>query len=278
MTDHVVRVLRLVAAALLVVGASPSAWSARAAAAETAPQGTSAPAAAESPGRAAVSPGAKASPSAAQEQCEASVAILVGKGSDALRDPDVQALANRMPMLAACGAVVRDSDEPCDLLTDDDASSCRKTRLRFHELRDPKNRGFVFSDTEYRECTASLDASVCDAIRAAMSTRDPKKCPAQQPYGAVCRATIKLDPTLCPKEGADECKRDIQRWKGFANGLPGLKKSGSPADRALAAAALGEPNPCKPMAEAALAGCGPAAAPSGKGKVGATPAATPQPH
>ena len=157
--------------------------------------------------------------------------------------------------------------------------------MTFHELRDPKKRGFIFSDEEYRDCTASVGVSVCDAIRSAIDAGDPSKCPSQQPLGAVCRATITLDPALCPKEGAKECKRDVEHWKTFADGLSGLRKSGTPEEQALAAAALGEADGCKPIAQSALDDCtaairpkaGRTAAPSSKGKVGDTRAVrTPQ--
>lgn len=275
MTDHVAQVLRVIVAATLIVGSMSS--RSRASAQETAGE----LALADPGGAAGASPAPQTTSSVAPSRCEAHVAGLVGNDSAALGDPDVQALAKRRPMLAACGAVVRDSDQPCGLLTADDEKSCRKTRMTFHQLRDPKKRGFVLSDEDYRECTASIGASVCDAIRTAIDAGDPNKCPSKQPFGAVCRATITLDPALCPKKDAKECKRDVEHWKTFANGLVGLKKSGTPEERALAAAALGEADACTPIAQSALDDCTAAtrpkpdrtAAPSSEGKVGDTRAA-----
>lgn len=280
MTDHGVQVLRVIVVAMLVIGSSPPSSSSGAFALETAGE----PAPADPAALASASPTPETTSSGAS-RCEANIAGLVGNDSAALGDPDVQALAKRRPMLAACGAVVRDSDEPCGLLTDDDEKSCRKTRMTFHELRDPAKRGFIFSDEEYRDCVASIGASVCDAIRTAIGAGDPSQCPAKQPFGAVCRATITLDPSLCPKEGAKECKRDVEHWKTFADGLAGLRKSGTPEERALAAAALGEADACTPIAQSALEDCaaatrpkaGRTAAPASAGKVGGPrPARTPQ--
>jgi hypothetical protein len=293
MTDHVVRVLRVVAAAMLVIGSLPlsshSEVSAQPAQ-EAPPTGTGGPAPAGAAGPTGASTGARSTPDVAQSKCETGVAALIGKGSAALHDLEVKALAKRMPSLVACGAVLRDSDEPCDLLSADDAKSCRKTRLNFHALRDPKSHGFVFSDAEYRECEASIGATVCDAIRAAIRSGDPNQCPSKQPFGAVCRATITLDPALCPEEGAEECRREVEHWKVYATGLQGLKKSGSAEERVLAAAALGEPDACKPIAQSALDSCAATAAgtvdpratsttaPPSDGEAGGTPAATTPPH
>jgi hypothetical protein len=290
MTDHVVRVSCVVAVAILIVGSLPLASYSKASAQEAPPTGTGKPAPAGSTGSAGASKSTQRTPGPGQSKCGATVAKLVGKGSAALRDPDVKALAKQSPNLVGCAAVVRDSDEPCDLLSADDAKSCRKTRSTFHELRDPKRRGFVLSDADYRECTASIEASVCDAFRTALRSGDPNQCPSKQPFGAVCRATITLDPALCPEEGAEECKKDVERWKVFATGLQGVKKSGSPEERALAAAALGEADACKPIAQAALDSCtaagaataGPPAtgttAPASKTDEGGAPTATTPPN
>ena len=279
MTDHVA--LRVVAVAMLLGGSLPLFSSSRAfgqaaapaagggAAPSSSPKasgqqappaaaGATAPTGATGPTDAPIVPPATAA--SVKSQCETRVARLVGKDAAALRDPEVKALAKSAPSIAICAAVVRDSDEPCDLLPEDQAKSCRKTRFTYHELRDPKSRGYVFTDVEYRDCKASKEyESLCDPLRDALRAGDPEKCPSKQPFGAMCRASIALDPTLCPADDKD-CKKDIEKYKVYAKGLQGLKTSGGEDQRALAAAALGEADACKPVTKPVLDACGVAAA------------------
>lgn len=274
MTDFVVRVLRVVSVVMFIVASVllPSLSKAAEEAPAAAGNGSTRP---ERPGGA----GAPTTSAATKSQCEDRVARLVGKSSAALRDPDVQALAKATPRLALCAAIVRDSDEPCDLLPADQAKSCRKSRSTYRDLRDPKARGYIFPDAEYQECKKSPEyASVCDPMRNAIRSGNPDLCPSGQPFNAVCRASITLNPELCPTDDPD-CKKDIQRWKTYADGLEALKKSGSAEDRALAAAALGEADACNPIAKSACAvpeTASPGVAP-GSEKPGSAPPATATP-
>ena len=261
MTDRVVRFFGGVAAAMAVVG-SLALSSPIVLAEEEAPK--TAPTAAPSDADRAAGEAPRAQGAAtvtAPAKCKEGVAGLVGKDTAALKDPSVRAAAKSMVNLAACRAVARDSDEPCAVLSTEDEQSCRKTRSRFHDLRASKDGRFHFSDAEYRLCVERQDASSCDAARAALSSGDPTKCPAKMPFGAACRAFVSLDATLCPSDAAD-CKNDVAQYKKYAGGLKGLKKSGTPEEQVLAAAALGERDACGETAKAALDECSKATAPA----------------
>jgi hypothetical protein len=81
------------------------------------------------------------------------------------------------------------------------------------------------------------------------------------PFGAACRAFVSLDATLCPSDAKD-CKKDVEQFKKYAGGLEGLKKSGTPEEQVLAAAALGKRDACEKTAKAALAECSKSTAPA----------------
>ena len=265
MTHRVVGMLRVVAIVLFTGWVLQSSAS-QAAETAAAPAGKDAPAAAgdaakpASGGGAASEPAQQAAPSGpSKSECEARVAKLTGKDAAALRAPEVKALAQTSPGLAVCGAVVRDSDEPCSLLEDAQAKACRKTRSIFHELRNPKGHGYIFTDAEYQECKKDPKyASVCDAIREALDTVDQSKCPTTEPFQSVCRASVTLNPALCPSDD-ESCRKDIARWRGFGEGLQKLRTSGTPEQQTLSAAALGEPDACKSMAKPAIDSCSGAA-------------------
>ncbi len=202
-------------------------------------------------------------PTSTPSRCAEYVDVLSGKKKDdaLLNDPNVRAIAAQSVDLVMCLAVARDSDEPCALTPKDapqHAQECRMTRAVFHELRtNPQGRAFMFPDYKYQACRAEPKvASICDRWRAAARTGDPNQCTGMGEWETECRAELTLDESLCPKTPEPEgCKKAIAAGRAFANGLKSVAQSGSPRDRALAKAALGEQDACAPFAEAAVGNC-----------------------
>jgi len=218
-------------------------------------------------------------PDTRTSDCERSVAALSGdpKENALLKAPDVQQLARGQAELLTCRAVKEDSDAACKLLGDWNAiKSCRAKRSIFHELRAyPNGRGFMFNDVQFEGCQdAKETASYCEQVRAAARAGDASKCDAVGEFQSNCRALVKLDKSLCtaPKvgrlEGHDkgrsetyaddmrhDCERQVESMAIYAKGVQGVADSGSPLERQLAKAALGQSDACTPFADAAVKAC-----------------------
>jgi len=203
--------------------------------------------------------------------CEKNIAVLTGKNTDQalLKSADVQALASAVPDLPTCGAIAADSDALCKILPtgeaggkkkDDPRQSCRKTWAQFHELRKETGKPFV-TEVQLEDCRASKDSKpYCDAIAEAFRTGDPDKCP-HGPVELMCKAGVTLDPSFCRGPGTttdDEvkrCREDLDKTRALTKGLKVMAESGQPLDRQFAAAALGKPDACAPLAAEAMSAC-----------------------
>jgi hypothetical protein len=216
---------------------------------------------------------------ARRASCENIVAALSGesKHEALLKDPQVEALAKRVPDLLTCRAVKEDSDGPCKLLEDERAvRSCRAKQSTFHEWRAyPNGRAFMFNNVQFEDCgNFKPFAPYCEGFRAAARAGDASKCKAVGEFESLCRGLITLDKSLCsaPKgkdfQGRDQgnsqtwadgvekdCKRQIDGMALYAKGMKAVADSGTPLDRQLAKAALGQPDACAPSAEDAIKTC-----------------------
>ena len=192
--------------------------------------------------------------------CETYVAALSGHGKDPqlLKDPNVQALARRVPDLVSCTAVATKSDAVCETLGEgEQGKECSDRRSIFNELgRYPKGRGFIFPDRDYEQCRSEkVMAAYCDAIRVAARAGDASKCPAGRLQG-FCRAFIALDKSMCEGLGPQrDCEMQIDRKLVFASGVNELAESGPQPIRALARASLGQADACAAFARSALEAC-----------------------
>lgn len=216
-------------------------------------------------------------PEARASDCKRYVAALAGDPQEEalLKTADVKALAKGQVELLTCRAVKEDSDAPCKLLGDKDAEdaikSCRAMRSTFHELRAyPNGRAFMFNDVQLEGCKEfKPTASHCERFRAAARAGDASKCDGLGEFQSNCRALITLDKSLCtaPKveeKGADQqdtdnlredCERQVESMKIYADGMRAVAESGSPLEQRLAKAALQQADACAPFADAALKAC-----------------------
>lgn len=199
----------------------------------------------------------------AKASCQRYLGILAGRQQDGalLHNAEAQSIARLAPDLTTCGAVARDSDEPCNLLGDPEKNACRGNRGIYHELRKSEKRVSIFGDVVFEDCRADKQlAPYCETLRAATRSGDAKKCPPQN-LGAYCRAAIALDPSLCKYTGTDtegpqrDCVKTVEKLKSLAPGLKGLAKSGPSPDREFAKAALGEADACAPYEQKAMDAC-----------------------
>lgn len=198
--------------------------------------------------------------------CDKYAEVLAGKkkGSAMLADPQLKLIALSAVDLAKCGAVAADSDELCKILSGQAVDDCRATRAQFHELRtNPKGRAFLMTDIDYENCRKEKEtAPFCDGIREAARTGDPNKCPKSFLEG-FCRGIISLDKSQCVAAGKIEdkesgkaaCEKIIDRHQHMAKGLKELAAAGSPMEREMAKAALGQADACKPYEKDAIKTC-----------------------
>jgi hypothetical protein len=200
---------------------------------------------------------------AKRAECDGYLAVLSGRkeGSSLADEPELRHLAESAPDLVICAAVKGDSEAV--LLAD-----CLYLQAMFHELRTyPKGRSFMFTGMDYKQC---MDRSVCDALRDALRSGDPKKCAQVGDGESICLAFMNLDKSLCRiPEGAkgggeqkeDEggveelCRQTIESRAFLAQGLEALAESGEPRHRELARAALGREDACTSLARAAMDTC-----------------------
>lgn len=210
--------------------------------------------------------------------CDRYVAAVSGAGALALLDDrEVGALAAQAPAeLVMCGAVRSDSDALCTRLLGTGHGpimACRHMRSIFHELRGGGSRSFMFGDADWEECRAiPLLGGVCDSLRGALRSGDPKECATAGGAESICRAYFALDGSLCRVEGKlavvesllklvgvpgleEGCRRTIESRAFLAQGLGWLAESGPPLERELARAALARPDACASFAQPALASC-----------------------
>jgi hypothetical protein len=192
------------------------------------------------------------------------------------------------PDLLTCGVVAADSDALCKKLMPVEAGPtmmCRHTWAIFHELRRyPEGRSFMFNEIDWQDCRGVpvVPASLCDGIRDALRAGDVEACAKAGDGASICRAYMTLDKSFCRMEGElakatfsmpdrkegepatveikkaaeESCRKAIDSRAFLAKGLKGLAESGPPRERALARAALGEPDACNSLAEPALEICG----------------------
>ena len=209
--------------------------------------------------------------------CERYVAAVSGRAKLALLDDrEVGALAAQAPPdLVMCGAVRSDSDALCERLLPVEhgpGGACQHMRSIFHELRSAGGRSFMFDDRDWEGCRViPLFPALCDSLRKAMRSADPRDCAATDGAESICRAYIALDKSLCHAEGKlklveflaklvstgieESCRRTIENRAFLAQGLERLAESGPPLERELARAALGRPDACAPFAQPALTSC-----------------------
>ena len=276
---RIVRAIRIVPlVTCMVVVSSSSDQPACAQAPDAAPPGASQPTAPSAASTPEMKPPAP-DPAAWRSTCERYVAALSGdaKQHALLNAADVQDLAKRVPDLLTCSAVKDDSDAPCKLLGDEKAiNSCRAQRSIFHELRTyPNGRAFMFNDVQFEDCgNFKALAPYCESFRAAARAGDASKCEALGELQSNCRAQITLDKSLCtaPKgenfQGHDkgssktygdnmakDCESQVESMAIYTKGMKAVAESGSPLDRQLAKAALGEADACAPSAQAAMKTC-----------------------
>ena len=209
--------------------------------------------------------------------CERYVAAVSGRAKLALLDdPEVGTLAAQAPGdLVMCGAVRSDSDALCERLLPVEhgpGGACQHMRSIFHELRSAGGRSFMFDDRDWEGCRVMpLFPALCDSLRKALRSADPRDCAATDGAESICRAYIALDKSLCHAEGKlklveflaklvstgieESCRRTIENRAFLAQGLERLAESGPPLERELARAALGRPDACAPFAQSALTSC-----------------------
>ena len=219
-----------------------------------------------------------------KKDCEHFASVLAGrKGDSALLDTaDVKGLAQGLPDLVTCGAVVQDSEKHCKVLLTRDTKdattgfvpdspykACREGWSEFHELKaHPQGRAFMFNDVALQNCkTAKEMQPMCDGIRAAMRSGDESKCSSLGAMESICRAHIKLDKSLCqaPKgnaffdehgaEIAKDCATKIESKAILAKGLKSVAESGPARERELAKAALKQSDACAPLVQRAVEQC-----------------------
>ena len=139
--------------------------------------------------------------------CERYVAAVSGRAKLALLDdPEVGTLAAQAPGdLVMCGAVRSDSDALCERLLPVEhgpGGACQHMRSIFHELRSAGGRSFMFDDRDWEGCRViPLFPALCDSLRKAMRSADPRDCAATDGAESICRAYIALDKSLCHAEG-----------------------------------------------------------------------------
>jgi hypothetical protein len=221
---------------------------------------------------------AEATPAAAAPAvtCDDYIAALMNKTSPvAASDPVLQPIADKVPNLVICGAVLSDSDAVCKQLHPAPAD-CSTLWADFHALRNnAAARGYLLPDSEYEQCRQEkLMQPYCDGLRAATKAHDPSLCTAGG-LNTFCRALVSLDPATCdrltlddvkafpqvdnPREGLktlkEQCRAQVARYTRFAAGLPAMAASAQSPERELAKAAQGDAAACKPFAESALRVC-----------------------
>jgi hypothetical protein len=191
--------------------------------------------------------------------------------------------------LVTCTAVLADSDEPCARLDEESADNCRRDRAAFHEMRAyPNGPSFMLDDRKFEECKKNAAmAPVCEAVRKALRSGDPKQCVLNADFEALCRSDADLDATKCATEAprlkallegqcramvtldesacdvpgprheemAKQCRDDIKANKAYGKGLKQLAKSGAPREKELAKAALEEADACKTFTQSAVDAC-----------------------
>jgi hypothetical protein len=133
-----------------------------------------------------------------------------------------------------------------------------------------------------------MAASLCDAFRDALRAADPAKCPTGSVQGmdGWCRAIVSLDKSQCMgiggiedrEQGKEACEKIVDRHKGFGKGLEEMAKSGTPLERALANAALGKADACKPLEADAVKACLAQGSAAGAGDPKNPPPAAPAPN
>ena len=220
--------------------------------------------------------------------CEGFVATLAGRQPNAtlFDDPALQRLAKEVPDLVTCGAVVSESDAPCEKLLpvgQGPSMMCLHMRAIFHELRTyPQGRSFMFDEQDWAEMQplrARIPAAF-DALRAATRSGDVAQCEQAGDMRSICRAYVTLDASQCRAEGdlaagkiellvrkegdspadlkfaiEDGCRQTIESRAFLAPGLKALAESGPPRERVLAKAALGDGAACATYEQAALDAC-----------------------
>ena len=223
-----------------------------------------------------------------QSTCETYVAFLAGRKKDpALFDNDaVRTLAGQASDLVTCGAVVSESDEPCQKLLPNErgpSKNCLHMRALFHELRTyPQGRSFMLDEIDWAEFAPLRERipAAFDGMRTALRAGDASQCDQAGDLAGICRAYIALDPAQCSvggdlaagkiellmhKEGdskadlkfavEDGCQQTIKSRAFLAQGLQGLAQSGPEDTRVLAKAVLGDAGACAAFEKAALTAC-----------------------
>ncbi|HSP96102.1 MAG TPA: hypothetical protein VL049_02505, partial [Candidatus Dormibacteraeota bacterium] len=223
-----------------------------------------------------------------QTTCESYVALLAGRKQDPtlFEQTAVQALAAQAGDLVTCGAVVSESDAPCEKLLPTEhgpSKNCLQMRAVFHELRTyPQGRSFMLDDIDWAEFQPlrEMIPAAFDGLRAALRAGDVAQCEQAGDLRGICRAYIALDPAQCQVGGdlasgkialmvnkpgdskadlkfalEDGCRQTIKNRASLAQGLQALAASGSAAERALAKAALGDATACAAYEQAAIDVC-----------------------
>jgi hypothetical protein len=221
--------------------------------------------------------------------CDRYIAALSGRTQDAalLESADLKAVLQVAPDLGTCTAVASDSDALCQKLFPVESGPtmmCRHTRAIFHELKNyPQGRSFMFTEIDWQGCRGIpvMPATVCDAMRDALRAGDVEACAKAGDAASICRAYATLDKSVCRLEGElakatfsmpdkkegetgkvelkpaaeKSCRQLIESRAFMAKGLKALAESGPAREKALAKAALGEPDACATFAEPALELC-----------------------
>lgn len=159
---------------------------------------------------------------------------------------------------AICLAVSKDDPATCDSAADDRKEDCQIEQMRFHELRHAREANkWRYTDIDLAQCihhaaTAGKNKGLCEDYAAAVRQQDPSRCPTLNVEGLnECPALAALDPARCPSGKKHErCIESVERFKLMASGgLKALAEQGSPSDKQLARAALGDKEACDMLSQ-----------------------------
>jgi hypothetical protein len=188
---------------------------------------------------------------AAETTCDAFVSAIA-----AGRAPDMKSLGpaaavggTKAADLALCSAVAHHSDEPC-AAAGASALHCRLQRALVEEIADRALGRKLLADVIHDLCKATGKDAPCEALRDRFAEGRFADCPADPFSRTVCIAFGDRDASKCPREPeamAKVCSEEAPRAARYAGGLAALE-AGSPTDKAVAAAARGAPEACKPLA------------------------------
>jgi len=172
--------------------------------------------------------------------------------------PDVRRMLRH---IYECQALATDSETWCDRVEHKVRMNCLARHHFFHGGRKAPP-GFAWAPVMGQgvrlDCLSDDQdprpaPAVCDALAAAISEQDPKKCAPGLPTTGWCQALSSSDPALCPDKDCTQLAIRLRLLK--EGGLELVAREGIGQDRISAAAALGRPEACEPEVETFLEEC-----------------------